>query len=195
MSILPSVAGRRGHFRTESGYHTDGWLDLETLCRRPAMGHPLARDVAAKLRAHAVDAVCGPLNEGAFIALMVAAELGCDFTYAERFADRAEEGRLFPIRYALPRPLRSLVAGRRVAIVNDVVSAGSAVRGVFEDLRAHRAQVVAIGCLLVMGDAIDAFAREHSLALETIERLPYHLWTPDGCPRCQAGEPIEDHGA
>jgi orotate phosphoribosyltransferase len=191
MSILPSVAGRRGHFVTESGYHTDVWLDLETLCRRPATIQPLARGVAAKLRPYTVDAVCGPLNEGAFIALLVAAELGCDFTYAERFADRGEDGRLFPIRYAVPRPLRPLLAGRRVAIVNDVVSAGSAVRGAFEDLRAHGAQVVAIGCLLVMGDAIDAFVREHSLAVETLERLPYHLWTPDTCPLCQGGEPLE----
>jgi orotate phosphoribosyltransferase len=191
MSLLPSVAGRRGHFRTESGYHTDVWLDLETLCRRPAAIQPLAREVAVKLRAHAVDAVCGPLNEGAFIALMVAAELGCDFTYAERFADRAEDGRLFPVRYALPRPLRPLVACRRVAIVNDVVSAGSAVRGAFDNLRAHGAHVVAIGCLLVMGSAIDAFAEAHALAVETIERLPYQLWAPDTCPRCQAGEPLE----
>ena len=191
MSILPSVAGRRGHFQTESGYHTDVWLDLETLCRRPATIHPLARQVAARLRAYAVDAVCGPLNEGAFVALMVAADLGCDFTYAERFADRAESGRLFPIRYRLPRPLRPLVAGRRVAIVNDVVSAGSAVRGTFEDLRAHDAQVVAIGCLLVMGDAIDAFAGEHGLAVETLERLPYQLWKPETCPLCQAGKPVE----
>jgi orotate phosphoribosyltransferase len=195
MSILPSVAGRRGHFRTESGYHTDVWLDLETLCRRPTTIHPLARTLADKLRAYAVDAVCGPLNEGAFIALMVAGELGCDFTYAERFADRADDGRLYPVRYTLPRSLRPLVAGRRVAIVNDVVSAGSAVRGAFEDLRAHGALVVAIGCLLVTGDAIDAFAREHTLALETIERLPYQLWAPGGCPLCLAGEPIEDHGA
>jgi orotate phosphoribosyltransferase len=191
MSILPSVAGRRGHFRTESGYHTDVWLDLETLCRRPAAIHPLARDIALKLRGHSVDAVCGPLNEGAFIAMMVAAELGCDFTYAERFADRAEDGRLFPIRYALPRPLRPLVAGRRVAIVNDVVSAGSAVRGAFEDLRAHAADVVAIGCLLVMGDAIDAFAREHRLVVEALERMRYQLWKPDTCPLCRAGEPVE----
>src|SRR5262245_46669286 len=191
MNILPSVAGRRGHFRTESGYHTDVWLDLETLCRRPATIHPLARDVAAKLRAHTVDAVCGPLNEGAFVALMVAGELGCDFTYAERFADRAEDGRLFPIRYALPRPLRPLVAGRRVAIVNDVVSAGSAVRGAFEDLRAHGAHVVALGCLLVMGDAIEAFAKENALAVETLERVPYQLWRPETCPLCQAGEPVE----
>jgi orotate phosphoribosyltransferase len=165
-------------------------MDLETLCRRPAAIHPFARALADKLRALAVDAVCGPLNEGAFIALMVAADLGCDFTYAERFADR-DDGRLFPVRYALPAALQPIVAGRRIAIVNDVISAGSAVRGAWADLHAHGAQVVGIGCLLVLGDAIDAFAAERGIAIEALERSPYRLWTPAVCPLCAAQVPLE----
>jgi orotate phosphoribosyltransferase len=190
MNILSSVAARHGHFKTESGHHTDLWMDLETLCRHPAAIQPLARELAQKLRVHTVDAVCGPLNEGAFVALMVAGELGCDFTYAERFAEH-DEGRLFPVRYALPKALRPIVAGRRIAIVNDVISAGSAVRGACTDLQAHRAQVAAIGCLLVLGDAIDAFAAERGVAVEALERSPYRLWTPAECPLCQAHVPLE----
>jgi len=190
MSTLSAVATRHGHFRTESGYHTDLWMDLETLCRRPAAIRPLARALADKLRVLAVDAVCGPLNEGAFIALMVAGELGCDFTYAERFAER-DDARLFPVRYALPAALRPVVAGRTIAIVNDVISAGSAVRGAWHDLHAHGAQVVAIGCLLVLGDAIDSFAAERGMAIEALERSPYQLWTPADCPLCAAQVPLE----
>lgn len=190
MNTLSSVAARRGHFKTESGYHTDLWMNLETLCRRPATVQPLARALAQQLRPQAVDAVCGPLNEGAFIALMVAGDLGCDFTYAERFADR-DDGTLFPVRYALPAALRPIVAGRRVAIVNDVISAGSAIRGAWADLHAHGAHVVAIGCLLVLGDAIDTFAMERGIAIEALERSPYQLWTPAECPLCAAQVPLE----
>ena len=190
MNTLSSVAARRGHFKTESGYHTDLWMDLETLCRRPTTVQPLARALAEKLRAHSIDAVCGPLNEGAFIALMVAGELGCDFTYAERFADR-DAARLFPVRYALPAALRTIVAGRRIAIVNDVISAGSAVRGAWADLRALDAHVVAIGCLLVLGEAIETFAAERGLVIEALERSPYQLWTPAECPLCAAHVPLE----
>jgi orotate phosphoribosyltransferase len=197
MNALSSVATRRGHFKMESGYHSDLWMELETLCRRPAAVQPLATALAAKLRAHSIDAVCGPLNEGAFISLMVAGELDCDFTYAEpfdsaqgrRIADR--DARLFPVRYALPAALRSIAAGRRVAIVNDVISAGSAVRGTWTDLHAHGAHVVAIGCLLVLGDAIDTFAAERRIAVETLERSPYQLWTPAECPLCAAHVPLE----
>jgi len=190
MNILSSLAARHGHFKTESGYHTDLWIDLETLCRRPAAVQPLARALAQQIRAHAVDAVCGPLNEGAFIALMVAGELGCDFTYAERFADR-DNPTLFPVRYALPAVLRPIVAGKRLAIVNDVISAGSAVRGAWVDLHTHGAKVVAIGCLLVLGEAIETFAAERELVIEALERSPYRLWTPAECPLCAAHVPLE----
>ena len=190
MNTLSSVAARRGHFRTESGYHTDLWMDLESVCRRPGTVQPLARALAQQLRPHAVDAVCGPLNEGAFIALMVAGDLGCDFTYAERLVDR-DEARLFPVRYALPAALRPIVTGRRIAIVNDVISAGSAVRGAWADLDAHGAQVVAIGCLLILGDAIDTFAAERGIAVEALECSPYALWKPGECPLCAAHVPLE----
>ena len=121
---------------------------------------------------------------------MVAGDLGCDFTYAERFVDR-DEARLFPVRYALPAALRPIVTGRRIAIVNDVISAGSAVRGAWADLDAHGAQVVAIGCLLILGDAIDTFAAERGIAVEALECSPYALWKPGECPLCAAHVPLE----
>src|SRR5262245_14520005 len=119
----------------ESGYHAAVWMDLETLCLRPARVQPFADEIAARLRAYEVDAICGPLNEGAFVALMVAASLDREFAYAERFAPDAAAG-LFQVSYRVPPPLARRLRGARVAIVNDVSSAGSAVRGTFTDLQA-----------------------------------------------------------
>ena len=141
---FPSLLSpKTGHFRLESGHHSDLWIDLETLCLRPTVIRPFADALALRLAAHHVDAVCGPLNEGAFVALMVAASLDVEFSYAERF-DHPERDALFPVEYRLPRVLRAAVRGRRVAIVNDVISAGSAVRGALRDLQACGATVVAI---------------------------------------------------
>jgi orotate phosphoribosyltransferase len=134
--------------------------------------------------------VCGPLVEGAFVALLVSLEVGCDFAYAERFADTTREG-LYPVEYRLPKALQTAVKDKRVAIVNDVINAGSAVRGTFSDLQALGANVVAIGALLVLGDAITEFAAEHNAALELLEQMPNNLWTPSECPLCAAGMPLE----
>jgi orotate phosphoribosyltransferase len=192
--LLLSVRARRGHFKFESGHHGDFWLDLETLCVRPAAISASAADLAARLRPHGVDVVCGPLNEGAFIALMVATALDCDFTYAERFAHPTRDA-LFPVEYRLPGAQHSLVRGRRVAIVNDVISAGSAVRGAYEHLQVLGAQVVAVGSLAVLGTSFVTFARERTLPLEALAHVPHNVWTPADCPLCEQGVPIEAVGS
>jgi orotate phosphoribosyltransferase len=188
--LLSLVRGRHGHFRLESGHHGDVWFDLETLCLKSHEIRAFAKRLAAQLEKYQVDVVCGPLVEGAFVALLVSLELGCRFTYAQRFDDATRQG-LFPAQYRLPKALQSAVAGKRVAIVNDVISAGSAVRGTFLDLRDIGAEVVAIGALLALGESIRQFAGEHGVALELLECMPHNLWKPQDCPLCAAGIALE----
>jgi orotate phosphoribosyltransferase len=188
--LLKLVRGRQGHFQFESGHHGDLWLELETLCLHSREVQVFAAQLAAKLGEYKVEAVCGPFVEGAFIALLVSLELGCDFVYAERFANTAHEG-LYPVEYLLPRPLRAAVEGKRVAIINDVISAGSAVRGAFSDLQSVGADVVVIGALLGLGDSIGKFAAEHQVALELLHQMPHNLWVPAQCPLCATGQPLE----
>ncbi len=188
--LLSLLRGRQGHFQLESGHHGDLWFELETLCLQAREIRPFAVRLAEQLLRHRVEMVCGPLVEGAFVALLVALELGCEFTYADRLADPRHEG-LYPVEYRVPKALRSAVKGKRVAIVNDVISAGSAVRGTFFDLRKLEADVVAIGALLALGDAIGEFAVEQRVALELLKRMPNNLWAPSQCPLCAAGMPLE----
>src|SRR5271168_4150324 len=132
--LLSLTQGRRGHFLLESGHHGDLWIGLETLCQRSREIQEFATRLAVQLAPYELGAVCGPLVEGSFIALMVSLKLGCDFTYAEKFADTGRAG-LFPVEYRVPKGLRAALKGKRVAIVNDVISAGSAVRGTYFDLK------------------------------------------------------------
>jgi orotate phosphoribosyltransferase len=66
---------RKGHFRFESGHHGDTWLNLELLCLQPEPVEQLAAVLADCLSEQRPDVVCGPLVEGAFVALMVARRL------------------------------------------------------------------------------------------------------------------------
>ena len=88
--LVSQLPGRIGHFRLESGHHSDLWTDLELLCLRPEFVRQRAATLAARLGRHRVDAVCGPLVEGAFVALMVASDLGVEFYYTERFVPQAD---------------------------------------------------------------------------------------------------------
>jgi orotate phosphoribosyltransferase len=187
--VLQLLPMRRGHFRFESGHHGETWIDLELLCVRAAPVERLAGELAERLAPHRPEVICGPLVEGAFVALMVASRMRLPFTYAERFA--GAEG-LFPVRYRLPRPQLPLVKGRRVAIVNDATNAGSAVRGTYFDLLEQGGQPVVIGSLAVFGDGARQFSAERGLALEALSEFPNQIWTPDDCPLCERNVPLQD---
>ena len=192
---------RKGHFALESGHHGDTWLNLELLCVQPDPVEQLAVVLADCLSEQNAEVVCGPLVEGAFVAMMVAKRLRVPFTYAERYdlstvargakAD-TKSGELFPVSYRLPGAQRGLVSGKRVVIVNDVIGAGSAVLGTLKDLHECGADPVAIGTLATRGSAALVLARENGLALEALASFPGEMWKPSECPMCAAGVPLAD---
>ncbi len=191
MSLLELIPARRGHFRLESGHHGDLWLDLDALLLRPRRLRAPAAELARSLAPHGVDAVCGPLVGGAFVAQLVAAELDVDAVHTERGPAPAGDA-LYARAYALPTGLRDRVCGRRVAVVDDVINAGSATRATLAALEAAGATPVALGALLVLGDGADGLAAERGLPLERVAALPAPLWTPAECPLCAAGTALED---
>jgi orotate phosphoribosyltransferase len=184
--LLPK---REGHFVFESGHHGQVWLDLELLFLRPERVQPLAEALADRLRGYQAEAVCGPLVEGAFVGLMVASSLRVPFSYSEPVRDRRSTD-LFPVSYPIPKSLGPKLRGRRVAIVNDVINAGSAVRGTLASLKECGAQPVAIGTLAVYGCAATNLAATHGVALESLASFPNRIWEPSACPLCANGVPL-----
>jgi orotate phosphoribosyltransferase len=193
--LVSTLPGRIGHFRLESGHHSDLWLDLEVLCLLPEFVRQRAALLARRLAVHDVEMVCGPLVEGAFVGLLVALELGAEFAYAERIEDRQGEhgphgSQLFPVSYELPRVLRDRVRGKRLAIVNDVISAGSAVRGTLADVKACGAIPVAVATLAVLGSSAERWAAQEGVPFESLASFPHSLWAPSECPLCASGVPL-----
>ena len=184
------VASRRGHFELESGFHTDLWLDLDPLFADPQRITPFVSTLADALRGYEVDIVCGPLLGGAFLAQLVAHRLDVAFCFTERRMPADGEG-LFRAQYVLPPAFRSRVGAKRVAMVDDVMSAGSALRGTFTELRVYGAVPVVAGALLILGDKGAEFFKEHSVPVEAVAREAFPTWTPAECPLCAAGAAVE----
>ena len=197
--ILARLPARDGHFRLESGHHGERWLDLEALCLDAVAIRGLARQMGSRLSAYEIDAVCGPLVEGAFVAMMVAEQLALPFTYAvpqpavpEREVPEMGHPILFPVAYRVPAILRPKLANQRVAVVNDVIGAGSAVRGTLVDLRTCGAIPVVIATLAVAGDSAARLAADNGVALESLTQMTNRIWTPADCPLCASGVPLVD---
>jgi orotate phosphoribosyltransferase len=183
--LMSLFAARTGHYRYESGHHGSLWLDLDALFLRPARVRPFADELAWRLVPYGPAVVCGPLTGGAFLAQAVAATLGTDFAFAERVASGG------PVAYRIPPGVRPALAGRAVAVVDDVINAGSAVRATLADLEECGASVVAVGALLVLGDAAPRALAARHLPLESLAARPNELWEPADCPLCAAGRPLD----
>jgi len=188
--LLNLATAREGHFRLESGHHGGLWLDLDALFADPLRIGSFVDELADKIRPYDPQAVCGPLVGGAFLAQMLASRIQADFLFAERMPAVPGEG-LYRARYRLPRGLRERALGKRIAIVDDAISAGSSVRATFDDLTALGGQPVVVGALLWLGSAALPFF-EGRAPVESVSRVPYEMWQPTDCPRCAAGLPLED---
>lgn len=189
-ALLELLAARKGHFRFESGHHGELWLEIPRLYFRPRRLRCYAAELASNLAAHKVEAICGPLVEGALVAQMVAEELDVEFSFAEQYM-RAAGDALYPVGYRIPSAFREGLRGKRTAVVDDVINAGSAVRGALADLQACGAKPVALGALLVLGEPASNLANEHGLALERLGSLANTLWEPSACPLCASSVRLE----
>lgn len=186
---LPDLVSLRGHFALESGYHSDTWLELDELFRRPGMLADAIEKLAMRLGRHRLDGVCGPLVGGGFVALLVAKELELEFFYSTRQARKAEGG-LYPFPYRMPDASRPAVNGKTIAIVDDVISAGSATRATLSELLTCDARVPVISALATVGETAAEFAKGEDIALETVVTLPNSHWLVESCPLCQEGVPL-----
>jgi orotate phosphoribosyltransferase len=185
--VLDAASMTRGHFRYESGHHGDLWLDLETLFVDPRRARRWAAALARRAAAARPEIVCGPLTGGAFLAQLIAVELGADFVFAERLvlADGS-------VRYRIPDPLRGTMRGRRVLLADDAVNAGSAVLSTLTDLLRCGAEPAGFACLLTLGEAASRIAAQHGAPLFRLAALERGMWQPRDCPLCAAGTPLTD---
>ncbi len=190
-AFLELVSARRGHFKLESGHHGALWLDLATLFVEPRRVMPFVERLANGIRPQHVAMVCGPLVGGAFVAQLVAQILEVEMSFTVRVAP-ATPDELSQTRYVLPPALASRVRGKRVAIVDDVMSTGASLRATFHELRRHGATPVVAGALLILGRAGAEYLASNDLPIAAAVREPYDLWRPGDCPLCRAGVPLED---
>jgi orotate phosphoribosyltransferase len=194
--MLPPVATlaqpRRGHFELGTGYHGDLWLDLDALFLHPARLRPYVQWLSARLGAHQIDAVCGPLEGGAFLAQAVADVLDTAFLPAGRAPGGSAPGTRARAQagYRLAPGVARQAAGWRVAIVDDAVNAGTAVQACFGLVRESGAIPVAVGALLALGQAAATVEATMSLPCYAAATLPSQVWPATDCPLCVTGIPL-----
>lgn len=189
-TFLDLARQRRGHFQMESGLHSGLWFDLDAAFIDQAALDPFVTQLAQSLRRYDVEAVCGPSTGGAFLAQLVARLLGAEFYFTTPASspDTASAA----VRYHLPPNTGHRLLGKRLALVDDVMSAGSSLRATLTAVESHGAIPIVIGTLYVLGGTGAEFFKERGLRVETTGRTAFETWRPQECPLCGAGVPLDD---
>jgi orotate phosphoribosyltransferase len=158
------------------------WLDLDVLFLQPALLRQPVRWMAQRLREHAVDAVCGPMEGGAFLAYAVSDLLAAVFLPGYRTPGETAGYHL--------RPVPGGIAGWRVGIVDDAVNAGTAVKASAAAVQAQDAVPVAVASLLALGDATTTIPEQLGVPFHPAATLPSRTWPAAQCELCAKGIPL-----
>jgi orotate phosphoribosyltransferase len=202
-TFLDLARARRGHFQMESGLHSSLWFDLDVAFVDQPSLDPFVTQLAQSLRRHDVEAVCGPLTGGALVAQLLARLLGGEFYFTGPSSAKATEGgpaaadgsHVSGARYQLPPGIGHRLLGKRVALVDDVMSAGSSLRATLTAVESHGGIPVVVGTLYVLGGIGAEFFKQRGLRIETTGRAAFDSWRQPECPLCAAGVPLEDPAA
>ena len=182
---FPPAVIARGHFQYESGHHGDLWLQLDNLFVDAKCLNNWAARLAEQAAFCSPQIICGALTGGAFVAQLLAVHLDAEFVFCERHVSSGGN-----VQYSVPQVLRSTLHGKRCLLVDDVINAGSALRGVLADVQRCEGAVVGIASLMVLGEAALKIADAQGVPLFTLSTLERSMWSPDEYPLCKRGLPL-----
>jgi orotate phosphoribosyltransferase len=175
-----SGALREGHFVLSSGRHSSGYVQCALLLEDAARARQLGRWLADRLREFEPESVLSPALGGLIIGHETAAALEVPFRFTERKQGVMELRRGFRLRRE-----------ERVAVVEDVVTTGGSSGEAAAVAVALGATWAATGAIIDRSGGDSPFA----VPFESLLKLELPTWTPEECPLCAEGTPVEKPGS
>lgn len=169
-----------GHFRLSSGLHSGGYVQCARVLEHPRNAKVLGRMLAERCSGMNIERIVSPALGGVVIGYAVAEAMDVPMVFTER-----KDG-VMSLRRGF-----ELSTGRRVAIIEDVVTTGKSTRETAEVVESQGGEVVAFGSILNRTGSGNPFDRPfhalHTMNIETFES--------DACSLCAAGVPIDAPGS
>lgn len=173
-----------GHFVLKSGLHSGTYVNKDGITPHTRQVSDIAIDFARAFEHNRVQAVIGPATAGIVLSTWTAHHL--DRLFREEcpsvWADKEGDG------FVIGRGFGALIKGKRVLIVEDILTTGSSVAGVVRAVRAVGGAVVGVAAIVNRGhitaEMLDV-PKLHAIAALTIQTFP-----AAECPLCASDVPI-----
>lgn len=173
------------HIVYTSGRHGEAYVNKDAIYPHTKVISRLCLVMAEPFTKDGVQAVIAPAVGGVILAQWVAYHL-TNLTGEEvlgLYADKSDDG------FTIKRGYDKLVTGKKVLVVEDVLTTGGSVRKVIEAVRDHGGQVVGLGAICNRG-GVTAADVGGVPKLEALVNVALQSWEKDACPLCQKGVPI-----
>jgi len=169
-----------GHFVYTSGLHGSAYVNKDAIYPDTNRISELCAMLADLLRPYRPEVVCGPAVAGIIVSQWTGHHLGVPAVYADK-----DEPRGLVLRRGYDR----LVEGRRVAVVEDVLTTGGSLAATVEVVRGCGGDVVAAAALVNRGGvtATDVGVP----VLESLVSFDFAAVGASECELCAQGVPVD----
>ena len=169
-----------GHFILSSGKHSPNYVQCARLFEYPEAGGKISALLAEKLKGYDPTVIIGPAMGGIILSYEVARNLGVRSLFAGRKDGVMMLRRGFTLR-----------DNDRVAIVEDVVTTGGAVREVMAFLKGRGIEVVCAGSIVDRS----AGKADFGVPFERLIDLNFPVYEASDCPLCRSKIPADKPGS
>ena len=175
-----SEALLEGHFQLTSGLHSTTYFQCAKVLQYPEYNQLLAENIVQHFMSQSFDVVISPAVGG----IVVGQEGGRQLAVRTIFAER-KEGKMKLRRGFELKP------GEKVLVCEDVITTGGSVIEVIDLVQNTGADVRAVGVIVDRSNGtVDFSVEQHALI-----RLKVETFSPESCPLCQKGDPIQKPGS
>lgn len=189
LEVLESVNAvlTNDHFVYTSGKHGSAYVNKDAIYPHTKATVWLCRAIAEGFRAKNIQVVVGPEKGGIILSQWTTSHL-TRLTGSEVLAVYAEkDGENFVIK----RGYEALIPGKRVLIVEDVLTTGGSVKKVMETVRKLGGNAVGIGAICNRGGVTESdFGIPPTPSLFALTNVSLDAWDEGNCHLCDEGVPI-----
>lgn len=170
------------HVVYASGKHGDTYINKDAVYPHTKEISKLCKELALKYKDTGVEVVAGPTVGGVILSQWTAHYLGVLAVFAEETISESGEKKRF-----FKRGYDKLISGKKVLVVEDILTTGGSVKLVVDAVRALGGDVVGCGALVNRGNVQDedAGAKIHALM-----NIKLDAWDEKDCPLCKKGVPV-----